>query len=100
MDFLFAELMIWSRGAGYGRFSLGIAPLAGIEGRRLAPVWARAATLLFRYGDRFYGFQGLRAYKAKFQPNWEPRYVAGTGGLAMVQAMRDLARLIGRGGTS
>lgn len=96
MDFLFANLMHWAKAEGYARFSLGLAPLAGIEGRRLAPVWARAATLLFRHGERFYGFRGLRAYKDKYAPRWEPRYVAGTGGLAMARAMRDLARLIGR----
>ena len=96
MDYLFAHLLLWAKGEGYSRFSLGIAPLAGIEGRRLAPAWARAATLLFRHGERFYGFRGLRAYKDKFAPRWEPRYVAGTGGIAMARAMRDLARLIGR----
>jgi len=96
MDYLFAHLMLWARDAGYARFSLGIAPLSGIEGRRLAPAWARAATLVFRHGERFYGFRGLRAYKEKFAPAWEPRYVAGDGNLAMARAFRDLARLIGR----
>lgn len=95
MDFLFAELLLWAQARGYRRFSLGMAPLSGIDGRRLAPIWARAAALVFRYGERLYGFRGLRSYKAKFAPVWEPRYVAGPHALGLVQALRDLSRLIG-----
>lgn len=96
MDFLFVNLMLWARARGYRRFTLGMAPLSGIDGRRLAPVWARAAALLFRHGERFYGFRGLHSYKEKFAPVWEPRYVAGPRGIAMIQALRDLSRLIGQ----
>jgi phosphatidylglycerol lysyltransferase len=95
MDFLFVHIMQWARAEGYGRFSLGIAPLSGIAGRRLAPAWARAAALVFQHGERFYGFRGLRAYKEKFAPSWEPRYIAGPRGLALVQSLRDLSHLIG-----
>jgi phosphatidylglycerol lysyltransferase len=73
-----------------------MAPLSGIAGRRLAPTWAKTAALIFRHGDRFYGFRGLRAYKEKFDPVWEPRYIAGPHGIGMLQAFRDLARLITR----
>ena len=94
MDFLFVTLLQWSRDAGYARFSLGMAPLSGIDGRRLAPTWARAAAFVFRHGERFYGFRGLRAYKEKFMPRWEPRYIAGPAGLGLMHAMRDLSRLL------
>ncbi|SEK35931.1 phosphatidylglycerol lysyltransferase [Sphingomonas palmae] len=96
MDFLFVHVMQWAREQGYERFSLGIAPLSGIAGRRLAPAWARAAALVFQHGERFYGFRGLRTYKEKFAPDWEPRYIAGPRGLGLVQALRDLSRLIGQ----
>jgi len=95
MDFLFARLMEWGRDQGYARFSLGLAPLSGIEARPLSPAWAKIAALLFRHGERFYGFRGLRAYKEKFAPSWEPRYVAGPGGLSAMRAMADLRALIG-----
>ena len=32
--------------------------------------------VLFEHGERFYNFKGLRAFKSKFHPKWEPRYVA------------------------
>lgn len=95
MDFLFTRLMEWGRDQGYARFSLGLAPLSGIEARPLSPAWAKIAALLFRHGERFYGFRGLRAYKEKFAPGWEPRYVAGPGGLSTMRAMADLRALIG-----
>jgi hypothetical protein len=77
MDFLFVQLMQWGRDQGYALVQLGLAPLSGIESRRLAPIWARIGALLYRHGDAFYGFEGLRAYKDKFNPRWEPRYIAG-----------------------
>ncbi|VXC55405.1 bifunctional lysylphosphatidylglycerol flippase/synthetase MprF [Sphingomonas sp. 8AM] len=95
MDFLFVNILQWAKDRGYQRFSLGIAPLSGISGRRLAPAWARAASLVFNNGERFYGFRGLRSYKEKFGPRWEPRYIAGPKGIGMIRTLRDLSRLIG-----
>lgn len=98
MDYLFVELMLWGQAEGYGRFALGLAPLSGVGGRRMAPTWAKIAALVFRHGERFYGFRGLRAYKEKFQPEWAPRYIAGPHGLGLVKALRDLNALIADGG--
>ena len=96
MDFLFVHLLQWAKERGFVTFTLGIAPLSGIDGRRLAPAWARAAALIFHHGERLYGFRGLRAYKEKFSPRWEPRYIAGPRGVGMVQGLRDLSLLVGR----
>ncbi|KQN00413.1 bifunctional lysylphosphatidylglycerol flippase/synthetase MprF [Sphingomonas sp. Leaf25] len=96
MDFLMVNLMLWAKGQDYARFSIGMAPLSGIEDRRLAPAWAKAAAFVFRHGERFYGFRGLRTYKEKFAPAWEPRYIAGPTGVALLKGLRDLSRLIGR----
>ncbi|TCP36857.1 bifunctional lysylphosphatidylglycerol flippase/synthetase MprF [Sphingomonas sp. BK235] len=96
MDFLFVHLIEWARERGYRRFSLGIAPLSGIAGRRLAPAWARAAALIFHHGERFYGFRGLRTYKEKYAPAWESRFIAAPRGLAMIKSLRDLSLLVGK----
>ncbi|UZK66291.1 bifunctional lysylphosphatidylglycerol flippase/synthetase MprF [Sphingomonas sp. M1-B02] len=94
MDFLFVHLMLWGQSRGYRRFSLGAAPLSGIDPRRLSPLWAKAASLLFNHGERFYGFRGLRAYKAKFSPHWAPRFIAGPGGLSLIHGIADIGALI------
>jgi phosphatidylglycerol lysyltransferase len=97
MDYLFTELLLWGKDQGYRWFDLGMAPLSGLENRSLAPLWARVGAFLFRYGEHFYNFQGLRAYKEKFDPVWEPRYLAAPGGLALPRILLDLAALVSGG---
>jgi phosphatidylglycerol lysyltransferase len=97
MDFLFTELMLWGAREGYGRFNLGMAPLAGLEAHPLAPLWHRLGTLIYRQGEHFYNFQGLRAFKEKFDPQWQPRYLAGPGGVALPGVLLDVAALISGG---
>ncbi len=97
MDYLFAELMIYGQREGYRRFELGLAPLAGLEGTPFSSPWSRAGALIYRHGEHFYNFQGLRQYKAKFNPVWEPRYVASPGGLTLARAAANAARLIAGG---
>jgi phosphatidylglycerol lysyltransferase len=97
MEFLFTELLVWGRAEGYRWFSLGMAPLSGFEEHRLAPVWNRLGALLFRHGANFYNFQGLRAFKEKFDPVWEPRYLASPGGLAVPFVLTDVASLVSGG---
>ena len=100
MDFLFVQLMQWGRDQGYRWFNLGMAPLSGIESRRLAPMWARIGALLYRHGDAFYGFEGLRAYKDKFSPVWTARYIGAPPGLGLARGMIDLQTLVGVGSRS
>jgi phosphatidylglycerol lysyltransferase len=97
MDYLFVELMLWGREQGYRWFNLGMAPLSGLEARAIAPLWSRLGTLVYRHGEHFYNFQGLRLYKEKFDPVWEPRYLACPGGLALPRVLADVASLISRG---
>jgi phosphatidylglycerol lysyltransferase len=97
MDYLFTQLMLWGRGRGYRWFDLGMAPLAGLESRQLAPLWARAGAWLFRHGEHFYNYQGVRQYKEKFDPVWEPRYLASPGGLALPRILANVAALISGG---
>lgn len=94
MEYLFLKMILWGQANGYRRFSLGMAPLAGLEGGPLAPLWARLGGAVYRYGEHFYNFQGLRAYKNKFDPVWEPRYLASPGGLALPRILGNVATLI------
>jgi phosphatidylglycerol lysyltransferase len=97
MEFLFIELMNWGRDQGFTWFDLGMAPLSGIEDRSLAPLWNRLAVLVARHGGHFYNFQGLRQYKDKFDPVWEPRYLASPGGLVLPAILSDLTQLVSGG---
>ena len=96
MDFLFLRLIEHAQAERYRWFTLGIAPLAGIEGGRFASAWARGASFLFRHGEMLYGFEGLRNYKAKFATHWEPRYIAGPRGMAFASGMAAVHHLVSR----
>lgn len=97
MDFLFTKLILYFQSIGVERFGLGMAPLSGMADHELAPRWHRFARLLFGHGERFYHFRGLRSFKDKFQPVWEPRYLAASGGVASMLALIDVTTLINKG---
>ncbi len=77
MDYLFGQLMLWAKVQGYASFSLGMSPLKDVERDALARsrLWPVAARKIIKHGERFYNFQGLRRFKEKWQPEWQPRYL-------------------------
>lgn len=97
MDALFVRVALYAKEQGYAWFNLGAAPLSGLAEHRLAPTWHKVGALIFRRGEEFYPFEGLRAYKQKFSPVWTPHYLACRGGLALPQILVDVAALIAGG---
>ena len=93
MDYLFVELIAWGRDQGYAAFEFGMAPLAGLEDRPLAPIMSRVGNLLFERGEEIYNFQGVRRYKDKYDPVWQPRYIAGSHKWAIPLLMADVGLL-------
>jgi phosphatidylglycerol lysyltransferase len=99
MDFLFVELLHWGREQGYVAFEFGMAPLAGLEDRPLAPMLSRVGNLLFERGEEIYNFRGVRRFKDKYDPVWLPRYIAATSKWAMPILLADIG-LLTSGGVS
>lgn len=97
MEFMMVGLILHYKQNGYGRFSLGMVPLSGLQPRRGAPLTQRLGSMVFRRGEQLYNFQGLRRFKDKFQPDWEPRYMAVPAGLDPLVALADTAALIAGG---
>ncbi|MGA1872023.1 MAG: bifunctional lysylphosphatidylglycerol flippase/synthetase MprF [bacterium] len=98
MDYLIIQLILWGKKEGYQWFSLGMAPFSGFEKHSLAPLWNRFGNFLFQHGEHFYNFQGLRQFKNKFDPIWEPRYIACPAGkLILPQILLNCATLISGG---
>jgi phosphatidylglycerol lysyltransferase len=97
MDFLFVELIAWGAGEGYQAFDFGMAPLAGLEDRPLAPIMSRVGRLLFERGEDIYNFQGVRRFKDKYDPLWAPRYIAAARKWAIPILLADVG-LISSGG--
>lgn len=97
MEVLLVELMLWAKAQGHRRFDLGMAPLAGLADRRLAPWLSRLGAFIYRHGRLIYGFEGLRTFKAKFDPDWQPRYLAAPGGWRLSAALVRTALLTSGG---
>ena len=97
MESLIVHLMLWGKAQGYRWFVLGMAPLSGFEHSPVAPLWNRLGAFLYEHGEAVYNFQGLRAYKEKFNPVWEPCYLAYPGGLRLARVLADVAALVAGG---
>jgi phosphatidylglycerol lysyltransferase len=97
MEALFVHLIVWGKEQGYQWFTLGMAPLSGFEQSPVASLWNRMGTFIYEHGGTLYNFQGLRAYKEKFNPVWEPRYLACPGGLRLPRILADVSALVAGG---
>ncbi len=97
MEYLFVSLMLWGKNGGYRWFNLGMAPLSGLEAGEAPSPWSRIEAMVYRHGEHFYSFQGLRRYKERFSPVWEPRYLVSPGGLALPRIIANIASLVSGG---
>jgi phosphatidylglycerol lysyltransferase len=97
MEFLFVEMMLWGHAQGFRWYNLGMAPLSGMESREEAPLWHKLGYWVARHGEHFYNFMGLRLFKQKFDPVWEPKYLACQGGLSLPRILADIGALVSGG---
>jgi phosphatidylglycerol lysyltransferase len=97
MEALIVQVLMWGKQRGYESFSLGMAPMSGFETSPFAPLHARAGNFLYEHGARLYNFQGLRAFKEKFDPVWESRYLVYPGGLRLPRIAADVSALVAGG---
>jgi phosphatidylglycerol lysyltransferase len=93
MDLLQVRLIEHLRASGFKRYSLGMAPFSNVGDQPNAPVIERAIRLLYEHVSRVFSYKGLYSYKAKFQPSWEPRYLAFSGETALPKIILALIQL-------
>ena len=97
IDYLLVEMALWAREEGYEWFSLGMAPLSGMKNHQHTERWSKVADWVYTYGENFYNFTEVRKYREKFNPVWEPRYLAVPGGWALPRVLKDITNLISGG---
>lgn len=90
-ELLVDSAMRWANDEGSTFFTFGLAPLAG-----QLPKWLR----LIRRSTRFlYDFEGLYAYKSKFQPNtWAPIFLSYPAKQNLLLSVADALRAFAQGG--
>jgi phosphatidylglycerol lysyltransferase len=93
MDYLFVRIFERLRDEGYQRFSLGMAPFANVGTDPTASFPERVMGELYEHVNRIFSYKGLREYKEKFHPTWEPRYLVYTSELALPIVTLALVRL-------
>ncbi|WP_169719317.1 phosphatidylglycerol lysyltransferase domain-containing protein [Desulfovirgula thermocuniculi] len=76
MDLMFVRLIEHFKEQGYDTFNLGLCPLAGVGEEPGASLQEKTAHFFYHHFNKLYAFKGLRRFKEKFAPRWEPRYLA------------------------
>ncbi|HEX6982144.1 MAG TPA: bifunctional lysylphosphatidylglycerol flippase/synthetase MprF [Balneolaceae bacterium] len=97
IDFMLIETMLWGKRQQFKWFNLGMAPLSGMDEHDFSPRWSKMAHFVYSYGETIYGFQRVRDYKNKYQPEWEPKFLACPGGLSLPRALSNLANTVSGG---
>jgi phosphatidylglycerol lysyltransferase len=72
-------------------------PLAELDERAQAPLRNGIGALVFRRGESFCNFRGLRQYKQKFSPHWELRYLTCPSGFETARVLADAVAPISGG---
>lgn len=96
MEALFVAMINLFTAEGCKRLTLGMAPLGGIEGDRFVD---RILRTLRRSGRGFH-YGGLRSFKEKWNPTWEPRYLVYPGDVDLARMARAVPRAGEIGGAS
>lgn len=112
MELLIASSIEWAKAHSFTRMSLGLAPLVGVDGEpwettgsatgceqsiRPFSLLERSAAFLHRRGIVLDTYRSLYAFKAKFQPTWESRYIIVSKRRALPRILLALAWVHGTG---
>ncbi len=82
-DYLMVNFIRALHDQGYRQLNMGLCPLSGLSAEDEKDRGLMDGVLNFVYSNagRFYSFQGLRRFKSKYEPDWQPRYIVYRGGL-------------------
>ena len=89
MDYLFVYLIDLFRSEGLEGMNLGFAPLARIDEGGLG---GRSVRLVRELGGSAFNFEGLRAFKDKWNPRWEPRFLVYENDLDLPSLLLSVVR--------
>ena len=79
MDFLFLRYLDVLAQQGTVTFNLGFVPFNNATPLKDLPMETRALQYLLAAQERLFSFGGLRAFKSKYAPTWESRYLVYEG---------------------
>ena len=96
MDYLFVQIFLYLKDNNINYFDLGMAPLSNVGQYEHSFFQEKIAFLVYSFTNRFYSFGGLRKYKEKFAPFWEPRYLSYPKDSALLFNLLSIYRIDNR----
>ncbi|MEZ4865232.1 MAG: flippase-like domain-containing protein [Caldilineaceae bacterium] len=93
MEFLFVSFLHWAKERGYTSFNLGLSALSGVGEAGDDPALEQLLHYLYGHLNQFYNFKGLHDFKAKFHPEWSPRYLVYPHATALPAIFTALVRI-------
>jgi len=96
MDFIFLRLLLYYKEQGYHYFSFGVAPLAKVGYTPRSHRVEKMAHFLYEHGKLIYSFECLRKFKDKFDPDWQPRYLAYPQVISLPALLLEVSMLVNK----
>ena len=96
MDYLFVQIFLYLKDNNVNYFDLGMAPLSNVGQYEHSFFQEKITFLVYSFTNRFYSFGGLRKYKEKFAPFWEPRYLSYPKDSALLFNLLSIYRIDNR----
>ncbi len=93
MEYLLVSLIQYCRDRGYDSFNLGLVALASPKASPHASKLERGVHYLYNHLNWLYHFQGLYAFKEKFHPLWQPRYLVYPSLVSLPEVIVALVRI-------
>lgn len=76
MDYLFINLFLYGQENKKQEFYMGMAPLSEVGTMKTSYLKEKIAYMVYKHGNKFYSFKGLRKYKEKYATYWKPLYTS------------------------
>lgn len=96
MDGIMVSLIETAKELGFKELNIGMAPLANVGCRAYSHGAEKIVKYVHDFGNQIYNFKGLRAYKEKFKPAWQSRYLVYSSARSLPSVLLGLMEIINR----
>ncbi|MGB8253233.1 MAG: flippase-like domain-containing protein [Anaerolineaceae bacterium] len=76
LDYLLISMVLWAKKNKQKTFNVGLSATVGDGQKQDGTLAERGLYYIYEHIDTSYEFKGLHKIKEKFNPRWEPRYMA------------------------
>lgn len=93
MDMMFISIINWAKENDYKYFDLGLSPLSNVGNSMFASKKEKTAKLAYKYANKIYGFQGLKKFKNKYNPEWNSIFIASQNNIKLLDNLIKLLNM-------